>query len=168
MPRTYEPIASQTLGSNAASVTFSDIPGTYTDLRLVAFARSTRSATNDFLLLRFNSDSGSNYSRTYLYGNGTSALSTRNSNLTLATVDSFPAANSSSGIFCATVIDFMSYANTNVFKTVLSRNSDNSLTGATVNLWRSTSAITSILLYPENGPNLASGSTFSLFGLKAA
>lgn len=168
MAVTYEPIASQTLGSDTANVTFSSIPGTYTDLRLVAFARSNRAAANDFLLLRFNSDTGSNYSRTYLYGNGTSALSTRNSNLTLATVDSIPANSATADTFSATAIDFMSYANTNVFKTVLSRNADTSLVGATVNLWRSTSAITTILLYPENGTNLKAGSTFALYGIKAA
>ena len=42
MPATYEPIATTTLGSAATNITFSSIPATYTDLRLVLVARSDR------------------------------------------------------------------------------------------------------------------------------
>ena len=59
---TYEPIATQTLASAAATITFSSIAATYTDLRLI-FAKPIGGSS---LLLRFNSDTATNYSWTYL------------------------------------------------------------------------------------------------------
>ena len=167
MPATYEPIASQTLGSNSASVTFSSIPGTFTDLVLVANARSTHTAdAYEGMTLRYNSDSGSNYSRTYLlYGPG----STRASNASSA--ESVMNHGSSNTNLSVIVVNIMSYANTNVFKTSLHAGAGlGNFYGLdrTVNLWRSTAAITSITIASAQGANLASGSTFSLFGVKAA
>ena len=64
MPNTYEPIATNTLGSAASSVTFSSIPSTYTDLIVVMnYANSTGLAD---VFFRFNGDTGSNYSDTIL------------------------------------------------------------------------------------------------------
>ena len=77
---TYDAIATQTLSSAAASVTFSSIAGTYTDLVLVTSIR--KSTTGVSAYLRANNDSGTNYSTTYLYGSGTSAISTRDTNRT--------------------------------------------------------------------------------------
>ena len=70
---TYTPIATQTLGSSAASVTFSSIPGTYTDLMLISFAQGQASGGDNRLVLQFNGDTATNYSSTYLIGNGTTA-----------------------------------------------------------------------------------------------
>lgn len=162
MAVTYEPIATVTLGSNQQTVTFTNIPGTYTDLRLVAVLTES---PNLYTFLRFNSDSGSNYSRTYLRGNGSAASSARTSNATEGYLDahgSTPAIN---------VWDIMSYANTNVNKTAL--NSVANVGAGEVNryvyLWRSTSAITSITISsPNNTSSILSGSTFSLYGIKAA
>jgi len=67
MPTTYEPIATTTLSTATASVTFSSISGTYTDLRLVIFALG---ATSDYPYVEINSDTGTNYSKTVLYENG--------------------------------------------------------------------------------------------------
>ena len=161
MPRTYEPIASTTLGSNASTVTFDNIPGTYTDLRLVA----TFTESNLYCLLRYNSDTGSNYSRTYLRGDGSSASSSRSSNQTSGYLDSHgstPAIN---------IYDILSYANTNVFKTAL--NAVANVGGGEVNryvyLWRSTSAITAVNIVSVTGTSsLLSGSTFALYGIRAA
>ena len=71
MAVTYTPITSNTLTSATASVTFSSISGTYTDLVLVVSAQSA--STNVDLAMRFNSDSGTNYSNTRLYGTGSAA-----------------------------------------------------------------------------------------------
>jgi hypothetical protein len=73
MAITYEPIATTTLGSAAADVTFTSISGTYTDLVLVAVTQI--GSSGDYLGVQFNSDTGTNYSRTRLSGNGTSASS---------------------------------------------------------------------------------------------
>jgi hypothetical protein len=69
MPRTYEPIASTTLGTASGTISFDSIAATWTDLVLVLnFGVATAGPT---IRLRFNDDSGSNYSYTYLGGNGT-------------------------------------------------------------------------------------------------
>jgi ethanolamine utilization microcompartment shell protein EutL len=77
MAKTYEPIATTTLGSAAASYTFSSISGSYTDLILVVDATTT--AGNRALQLVLNSDTGTNYSATYITGDGSSTASSRNS-----------------------------------------------------------------------------------------
>lgn len=159
MPATYEPIASQTLGSSAASVTFSDIPGTYTDLVLLHSPRASNEGKN--IMCRINGDTGSNYSSTYVYGNGTSALSGRNSNQTSFGIGR-PYTDS-----VAMVAHFMSYSNTSVHKTILT-STGGDLVMRVVHLWRSTSAITSLTLFMDDSLNLQSGSTFSLYGIKAA
>jgi hypothetical protein len=65
------------------------------------------------------------------------------------------------------IINIQNYSNSTTYKTVLAR-SNNAATGtdATVALWRSTSAITSIDYYLNSG-SWATGSTFTLYGIKA-
>lgn len=161
MPRTYEPIASTTLGSNTASYTFSSIPGTFTDLILTMEGHAT---SGDFLYLRVNSDTGNNYSRTFISGSGSAASSNRTSNFS-AFYASIGTSSTARGIARA---QFQSYSNTNVFKTMLV---DGGSAGAFVQnqvaLWRSTSAITSITVLGGSG-DLGSGFTLSLFGIKAS
>lgn len=172
MAVTYEPIASQTLGADASSVTFSSIPGGYTDLRLVATGRTDRTA-DDFeaLAIRFNSDSASNYSSTRLQGSGGTTYSDRTSSQTYLYCARFNPSASSNTSPSVTVLDFMSYANTSAHKTVLSASSataENRSVDRTVALWRSTSAITTIAITSAQGSNFKSGSVFSLYGIKAA
>jgi hypothetical protein len=165
---TYEPIATQTLGSAAATVTFSSIPSTYTDLVLVLQGKSALS-TDDFQLY-FNSDTGGNYSLTTLIGTGSTATSARYSNLSNGFYISRPGWTSAG--FTTTILNFMNYANTTTNKTVLFRSgaNDNSSgyngTEAEVALWRSTAAITSFTI--DGGGNIAAGSNFTLYGIAAA
>ena len=77
MAKTYEPISTQTLGTAPTTVTFSSIPQTYTDLVLVFNSKST---TLNYPYLTVNSDTGANYSRTYLAGSGSAATSGRQIN----------------------------------------------------------------------------------------
>jgi hypothetical protein len=164
MAITYEPIATTTLGSAAASVTFSTISGSYTDLVLVFFTPSN--SINDDMYLQYNSDTGSNYSNTTLRGNGTTASSTRGSNTTGARFSdqSSPTTSTSN----TAIIHIMNYANTTTYKTNISR-SNNASTGidAMVTLWRNTAAITSVKVYPASG-NMATGTIATLYGIKAA
>ena len=168
---TYTPIATTTLGSAAPSVTFSSIAGTYTDLIIIASikADSTTIATP---ALRFNGDTASNYSATWLYGNGSTASSSRGSNATYLYTGDYVAGVESTN-FATFISHIMNYANTTTYKTVLSRNnqvnSSDGETGATVGLWRKTpEAITTILYTSTNGANYAVGSTFTLYGIAAA
>ena len=170
MAATYEPIATNTLGSATATVTFSSIPSTYNDLVLVSSVRSTSSGNQEYQL-QLNSDTGSNYSYTRLAGDGSSAFSDRGSNRTYIDMGYMPGSNSTSGVFGINNLSIMNYANSTTYKTLLYRWNDagavNAYAAAEVGLWRSTSAITSITLKMGSG-NLEAGSTFTLYGIKAA
>ena len=161
---TYTPIATQTLGSAAASVTFSSISGAYTDLVLVANGTSTSGNNSN---LQFNSDTATNYSATALSGDGASATSYRNSSQTSMLIDY-------NGNFSTTnttiLISILNYSNATTYKTVLSRaNRAAGGTDALVGLWRSTSAITTVKMSIGGGGNAyAVGSTFTLYGIAAA
>lgn len=160
MTATYDCIATTTLGTAAASVTFGSIPGTYTDLVIVVASVSTAGANN--CRYYYNADNSSTlYSRTTLSGNGTTASSSRGtgSNYNFAAY-----AATTQGI---NIINIFNYANTNVFKTSIIRGGvadDSTLTR--VNLWRNTNAITSITV-DTDGSTWVAGSTFTLYGIKA-
>ena len=165
MAATYTPIASITLGAAASSVTFSSIPQTYTDLVLVM---NTKGSTANYPRVIINSDSGSNYSRTYLTGTGTSAVSGRNSNLVGNASLTAYAVNSSSNFVLNIIVNVFNYSNTTTYKTMLSKANDAN-TGVDLSsiLWRSTSAITNLQLALDTG-DYASGSTFNLYGILGA
>ena len=161
MASTYTPIATTTLGSATNSVTFNSFSG-YTDIIAVLNIKSTNS---DNVLARVNGDTGNNYSFTRLSGNGSSASSARASNTNYLNFDGASYQNTEFGTW---IINFMNYANTTTYKTILSRGNNAALgVDANVNLWRSTSAITSIN-FITTSYNFAVGSTFTLYGIKAA
>jgi hypothetical protein len=179
MPSTYTPIASQELGSNASSISFSSIPATYTDLVLVGFMRGTDAGFNNmnFARLTFNGVTSSLYSHTSLFqrntGGGEGAYSERFTSETSMNTGGVTSSSFSSGIFSSYILNIMNYANTTTNKTVISRvSTGGTLTSmdsnyANLGLWRSTDAINQITLTPSAGNYLA-GSTFSLYGIKAA
>lgn len=163
MPATYEPINTQTLGTAQASVTFSAIPSTYTDLVLVLNAKKSTS-DGGYLSLRYNSDTATNYSSTFMYGNGTQALSSRNTGETFGRIG-----NGSTSNFESTIVSIQNYSNATTFKTSISRSNVSGIyTLSYVTLWRKTpEAITSITVLPDTG-NFTVDSTFTLYGIKAA
>jgi hypothetical protein len=166
MAKTYEPISTQTLGSAASSVTFSSIPATYTDLILVSVPIVTAATT---FAVRFNSDTASNYSATILTGDGTSAASTRVSSQTEIRISYVATARTTNTSNIITQIQ--NYSNATTYKTLLSRdNAASDGAGAIVGLWRATpAAITSITIIPLSGGSIINtGSTFTLYGIKAA
>ena len=161
MAATYTPIASITLGATASSVTFSSIPQTYTDLVLVGSVNTT--AGLDYWY-RLNSDSGSNYSNTQVRGNGTSAISFRVAN---ATFNYFNGGGSPTSQHSFTM-NLMNYSNTTTNKTQLIRYVNAAQeTIFRVGLWRSTAAISSILIQTDSS-TFTSGSTFNLYGILGA
>lgn len=160
---TYSLIASTTASGSANSVTFSSITGTFTDLVIVL---NTGNGANSDVRIRLNSDTGSNYSRTALTGNGSTASSFRNSSQTYIEVDSN--GFSSTSIQQNIILNILDYSNATTYKTVLSRANNASYgTDAIVGLWRSTSAITSIEVYNSNSSNWLANSTFKLYGIQA-
>ncbi len=160
---TYEPIASQTLGSAAPSVTFSSIPQGYTDLVIVI---NTGASIADDIGCRFNGDTGSNYSFTILAGNGSTASSGRASNATRLNFTSNAYMRTS--LTQNTIINIQNYSNSTTYKTAINRaNVAEGAVDAIVGLWRNTSAINSIQIFCDhNAGNFLSGSTFSIYGIQ--
>ena len=110
-------------------------------------------------------DTGNNYSRTYLSGTGSSAVSGRDSNLPFAALTAY--ADSGTTFAYMSIVNVMNYSNTSTYKTILARTSNaNYGTEALVDLWRSTSAINTIKVYADN--NFEIGTTFTLYGIQAA
>lgn len=168
MPATYEPIATATTTSDGQSITFSSIPSTYTDLFIAGQLRTARGITQDIVRIQFNSDTTTIYSSTYLEGDGSTASSSQDSAVNGITM-SIAGANAPSTVFTTVLMSINNYQNSTTYKTSLIRNgSAQYKTRATVGLWRSTSAISSITFYQYSGLGLASGSTLTLYGIKAA
>jgi hypothetical protein len=162
MAKTYEPIATYTAPSAQASYTFTSIPSTYTDLFIVA---SGLASGNTGVGMQFNADTGNNYSATFLEGNGTSATSERQSNTNYIRV-AWNALWDTSSV-SNLEINIQNYSNATTNKTSLNRaNNAGRVTGATVGLWRNTAAITSVKLEAVSA-NFATGTTFTLYGIKA-
>lgn len=167
MPSTYTPIATTTLSSAQTTVTFSSISGTYTDLRFVIIAGQT--PLNENMRWRYNSDTGGNYSWNQFLGNGTTASSSRsNSNITGLNLSGDLGGSAVQSIV---KIDIMNYSSTAIYKTSITRfdSVQKSRAQSNTGIWRSTSAITSVTFDFSNGTDtFVAGSTFSLYGIKAA
>jgi hypothetical protein len=160
---TYVALASTTLGSAAADVTFSSISGAYTDLVLVVNATLTTSAAN--IQIQFNSDTATNYSWTTVEGNGTAASSNQDSSLTSGRINGYGYMDTTIGTWITSI---QNYSNATTYKTYIGRgNNTNNGIAAIVGLWRSTAAINTIKLFPS-ASTFTSGSTFTLYGIAAA
>ncbi len=168
------PIASGTATSSYGRYfVFSSIPQTYQDLRIVLSVRSDYAATTDLFGMYLNGGEGGTInSETYLNGDGASATSVRESNLYTMIRSSVAGASATSGIFSSVTIDVLNYANTSTFKTALARTATD-LNGSgnttlTVSLARITSAVSTINVgIVGSGTNLVSGSTATLYGIRA-
>jgi hypothetical protein len=158
---TYVALDKVTVGTATPSITFTGINQGYTDLIVVVSSTSTRS-----LFYRVGNgsvDSGSNYSRTQLIGDGSSASSGRASNENKA----YMSLTTSGGVVYQTITQLNNYSNTTTYKTFLTRYNDAAVyTAALVSLWRSTAAI-NIITITGDGGDIPAGSTFSLYGIAA-
>lgn len=156
MPATYEPIATQTV-TGVGSVSFTSIPSTYTDLKVVFVGY------NDAPLMRidFNGDTA-NSSVTMLIGNGSTAASARYSTPWLYVWT--PNANA----YFTLAVNILNYSNTSTYKSWLGRCDIAHGAGgptAAVGLWRSTSAINRVDITTSS---LTMSGTFTIYGIKAA
>ena len=178
MANTYTFIASNVLTTTAASVTFSSIPATYTDLVLRFSARSNAATVTDALGdIRINSDTTSLYSNTTVYGDGVSAASNRTTSGTKIECFTVSAAGATSNTFGSVELYLPNYTSTSQNK-ALGANSaaeSNATTatawywnGATAGLYReSANAISSVeIALRSSGSSFVSGSSFYLYGIK--
>lgn len=171
MAITYEPLATTTLTTSAASITFSSISGAYTDLILVGQAKSLLSGT-DSIGIAVNGSGSTIYNRTYLEGNG-SAVTSGGQTSQIRIVSDYIMGTSGTADFGVYTWNFMDYSNTTTKKTVLFRGNNTQVSGgwnvsAMVYLVDITSAITSLTIATMNGPNLAAGTSFTIYGIKEA
>jgi len=165
MPATYEPIATTTLGSAAASITFSTISGSYTDLRLVLFTRDA--GAGGILQLTFNGSSATNYSDTWLRGNGSTATS--GGNITQAYINMQYATGGASnwGMFTADILSYTGSTNKTVLLTDSNDENGSGFVYRQVGLWNSTAAITSLTITAASG-TMAASTTATLYGILKA
>ena len=164
MPNTMTLISSNTVGAgNAASITFSSIPQTYTDLLILGSARNSSGADADWIAATFNG-SATNFSSRYLEGNGTSVSS--NQLARLAGASAYP-----SNVFSNFRVYVPNYTSSNnkSYSTeyVTEANTTLSYSVLVAGLWSNTAAITSITLSCGNGGNnFTQYSSFYLYGIK--
>lgn len=164
----YELITKETVGTAVASVVFSSIPQTYTDLFLVCAARTSRAATSDNLIVRFNSDTSAIYSSTNVFVDN--AISTaRSANDTSCFWSYIPSASQNGNTYGSAVMNIMNYSNTTTYPTTLCKSANtNAQVEYTTNVYRSLAAISTLTMLSGTGSNIAVGSTFTLYGIKAA
>jgi|688.fasta_scaffold722692_2 hypothetical protein len=161
----YESIATTTLGSSQATITFSSIPATYKHLQIRGIFNS---ATAPQALLRFNSDSAGNYSYHQIEGNGVSATAGAGTSVT-SIIHFINGMESGTTAGSAFVVDILDYANTNKYKTT------RALTGTEKNgsgqiflvsgSWRNTNAVTDISVTTSSG-TFAQYTQVALYGIK--
>jgi hypothetical protein len=171
MPNTFELIASSTVGSGgAASIDFTSIPSTFTDLCLKISVRGTSAANIIGCRMAFNGTSlSTNWTRRQLEGNGSTATS---QNATTSNLGYPPAANMTASTFSNIEAYIPNYAgSTNKSVSVDSVGEGNSTSDVYADLvallWSNTAAINQITLTPDSG-SFAQYSTAYLYGVKNA
>lgn len=157
--QTYFPIATTSLGGSS-SVTWSSL-GTYTDLRVIF-----NGGASDYLAMQFNGDTGTNYSRTNMWGvwSTSGVYSDRQNN-----ESRFYLGDPANTMNNWSIIDIMNASNSTTYKPILARSKAdaNSRLYYFSEMWRSTSAVTSIKFYPNSG-TFTTGSTATIYGIVAA
>lgn len=160
---TYTPIATTTLGSSASSYTFTSIPQTYTDLILVINGGTT--TNNQFRIGVGNGSISTSaiYGGTQIYAYASTVGTGREVNATNPYLGVASTTNSSR------IVQFFQYSNTTTNKAWLLKGGDlgNSQFDFQASLWRSTAAINTIQIN-TNGGTIASGTSFTLYGISAA
>lgn len=158
---TYNPIQTITLNNAISSVTFLNVPQSYTDLICILNGRTNADAN---IGIQLNNDTANNYSMVAMYADGTTLTSTQNSNTNNIGAGGISSASLEQG---SNIVQVYSYTNTNVFKSVITRANNSTFVQARTGLWRSTSAISSIT-FTADGTTFVSGTTFNLYGVTAA
>jgi hypothetical protein len=166
----YESIATATGTGSSGIITFTSIPQTYKHLQVRAILRGTAAASANGTDMRYNSDSGANYTLHRLIGDGASASADAYTGRTGAWLGLEVDASAASNIYAAAVVDILDYTNTNKYKTSRSMGAYDLNGSGQINfasaLWLNTAAITSITITAASSGNWTTGSSFALYGIK--
>ena len=168
MPNTFTLIQAVTVGSGgSADITFSSIPGTYTDL-VVKFSGRTTTGSFPDGRLQFNNDTGSNYNWRNLYGSGSAAGSNNGGTTTSIAFGTLVGSSETANTFTSSEIYIPNYAGSTQKSVSSDSVTENNATTAYMailaGLWTSTSAITSIKL-TTSATAFAQYSTAYLYGI---
>jgi hypothetical protein len=169
MAVTYKLIETVTVGSGgAASIDFTSIPQTYTDLHLVISGRSVLAANATAIYMRFNNDTGTNYSRRRLHGSGSSVLNGSSTDNSLIMSVFLDGASSTASVFSNSSVYVSNYAGSTQKSVSTDSATENNATEAYVTfqagLWTGTAAITSIEMLGD--ADFAQHTSASLYGIK--
>jgi hypothetical protein len=158
-------------GSSTGSIVFSnlgDFASTYKHLQLRGAAKTNNASNFDLIRVRFNGDTGNNYARHALLGNGSTASS--GGVATTSFVNFATAGNTTANVFGGFVFDVLDAYSTSKNKTTRALAGVAPSTDAEIRLssglWMNTGSITSLTVSPEFGSLLIAGSRFSLYGIK--
>jgi hypothetical protein len=154
-------IATTTLSSATNTITFNSISGSYTDLRLVITATAT--STSSSVNIRLNNDSGSNYSITRLYGNGSTASSDRFTNRTQIDSTLVGFLDTTPVLITLDILSYTGSTNKTVLLTQSEDNNGSGYVGRAVSLWRNTAVVTRIDIICTQ--NMDAGTTATLYGI---
>lgn len=170
IPSDYESIATVTGTGSNTTITFDNIAGTYQYLQLRILARDAQATTGRNITIRANNDTGSNYARHELTGDGATASAAGQGSLTSIGAYTIPAASATANIYGAYIIDLHDYASTTKTKTFrILGGYDVNGTGGTIRLqsglWNSTSAVTRLDII-SNGAGFTTSSVVALYGIK--
>jgi len=176
-PGYFESIATVTVGAGGSSfIEFTSIPSTYTHLQIRSSVQTNRGTFGtDYINAIINSDTGANYARHHLGGDGSTANTGATANATFLSAG--VAGTPQGSTFASGILDLLDYANTNKYKTIKSLNG-NDINGSIggypgelyfqSGLWMNTNAITSIKFTPAVGTLFTQYTKFALYGIRSA
>ena len=170
---TYEPITTQTVSTPAATITFTSIPATYTDLRVVmVLSDDDTEVGTGAPIFRFNGDTAGNYSQITMHGDSTSGVTsqvtTSGTKIYALYWNNSP---TSTVIYPVYTLDILNYAGANYKSVLVTTADDRNGTGAVerhMGVWLSTSAITQLDVTNDGNKKFETGSIITLYGIKAA
>lgn len=170
----YESIASATGTGASGTITFSSIPSTYVALQVRYLVNSGRAVNGqESVFVTLNSDTGTNYSRHYLLGNGAAASasgSASQNSFTILAACGLDAPKMGVGL-----IDIQDYNSTTRNKTVRILSGVDFNDGTTESrlylessLWMNTNSVSSITFTTNTGSSFTTATQFALYGIKGA
>jgi hypothetical protein len=168
MANTFTLIEAQTLSSSATGITFSSIPGTYTDLQLILSLRDTNTGVANDNSINFNG-SATSFTGKRLYGNGATA----SSDSAAPYAGSSTSTGATASVFANTQIYIPNYSGSSNKSFSINSVTENNAGGANTayalfygGLWSNTAAITSISVLAPSGYNFVQYSSAYLYGIK--
>lgn len=170
MATTFTLISSVTVGSGGAStITFTSIPQTYTDLKVVLSARSADSGVQDRITMKINGNAYGNWTLRWLGNAAGSAVSYTESALGSNNINYMSAGGSTASTFSNTEVYIPNYAGSNnksiSVDGVMENNSTTVYFGLEAALWSQTNAITQLDFLTATASGYAQYSTAYLYGI---